>query len=142
MNQYVSNLIAGSASIILALGLVHLLYTFRGSKLLPRDSALQARMTMVSPFITRETTIWRCWIGFNASHSAGAILFGAIYGYLSLVHSNFLLQSNFLLGLGLLVLINYAFLGWRYWFSVPHRSIILATSLYAAGLLLLGFNSK
>ena len=112
-------LIAGSAAIIMLLGLIHLLYTFYGPKLLPRDRDLKARMQEVSPVITRETTMWKAWVGFNASHSYGAILFGAVYGYLSLAHSAFLFQSTFLLSLGLLLLGGYAFLGKRYWFSVP-----------------------
>lgn len=34
-------LIAGSAAIIMSLGLIHLLYTFYGPKLLPRDRDLK-----------------------------------------------------------------------------------------------------
>jgi hypothetical protein len=128
-------LIAGGAAIILLLGLVHLLYTFHGSNLLPRDRELQARMQEVSPVITRETTMWKAWVGFNASHSYGAILFGAVYGYLSLAHSAFLFQSTFLLALGLLLLFGYVFLGKRYWFSIPFRGILLATTLYVLALL-------
>ena len=88
--------------------------------------------------ITRETTMWRAWVGFNASHSFGALLFGAIYGYLALAHSAFLLQSWFLLSLGLLALVAYAFLGKRYWFSVPFRGILLATALYVVALVIAG----
>jgi hypothetical protein len=126
--------IAASAAIILALGLIHLLYTFRGQKLHPRDPELRARLEAVSPVITRETTMWKAWIGFNASHSYGAILFGAVYGYLALVHSAFLFQSRFLLLLGLLLLAGYVFLGKRYWFSAPFRGIVLASALYSVGL--------
>ena len=77
-------LIAASAGIIVVLGLLHLVYTFYGPKFLPRDRDLKTRMQEVSPVITRETTVWKAWVGFNASHSYGAILFGAVYGYLSL----------------------------------------------------------
>jgi len=128
-------LVAGSAAIILLLGLAHLLYTFYGPKLLPRDRELKARMQEVSPVITRQTTMWKAWIGFNASHSFGAILFGAVYGYLSLAHSAFLFESKFLLSLGLLLLFGYVFLGKRYWFSIPFRGILLATALYVFALL-------
>jgi hypothetical protein len=96
LSTLASSLIAGSAAIIMLLGLIHLLYTFYGPKLLPRDRDLKARMEEVSPVITRETTMWKAWVGFNASHSYGAILFGAVYGYLSLAHSAFLFQSMFL----------------------------------------------
>jgi hypothetical protein len=92
-------------------------------------------MQEVSPVITRETTMWKAWVGFNASHSYGAILFGAVYGYLSLAQGAFLFQSTFLLSLGLLLLGGYAFLGKRYWFSVPFRGILLATVFYVIALL-------
>ena len=128
------SLITASAIIILALGLVHLLYTFRGNKLHPRDAGLEAAMKAVSPVITRETTLWKAWVGFNASHSFGAILFGAVYGYLAIVHSALLMQSRFLLLLGLALLAGYAFLGQRYWFSVPFRGIVVATALYVSGM--------
>ena len=67
---------------------------------------------------------------------AHAILFGAVYGYLSLAHSAFLFQSTFLLSLGLLLLGGYAFLGKRYWFSVPFRGILLATVFYVIALII------
>jgi len=95
-----SAFIAASAAIILFLGLVHLLYTFRGPNLHPRDPDLTARMMSVSPVISQETTMWRAWVGFNATHSFGLILFGALYGYLAMRHSAFLLHSWFLLVLG------------------------------------------
>lgn len=82
--------------------------------------------------------MWRAWVGFNASHSYGALLFGSVYGYLAFMHSAFLFQSWFLLGLGLLLLLGYAFLGKLYWFSVPFRGILLATTLYAAALVIAG----
>ena len=121
--------------VILFLGLTHLLYTFRGTKLHPRDPQLTAALKEALPVITRQTTMWKAWIGFNASHALGAILFGAVYGYLAVVHGAFLFQSYFLLGLGLLLLVVYAFLGKLYWFSAPFRGIVLALLLYLGGLI-------
>jgi hypothetical protein len=111
------------------------LYTFRGRKLHPRDAVLKAAMKADSPILTRETTMWKAWVGFNASHSYGAILFGAVYIYLALVHAVFLFQSVFLLALGLLLLGGYCVLGKLYWFSVPFRGILLATALYVGGVI-------
>ena len=79
--------------------------------------------------------MWKAWIGFNASHGYGTVLFGLVYGYLALAHSSFLFQSTFLLLLGLLLLVGYAFLGKVYWFSVPFRGIVLSTALYVAALI-------
>jgi hypothetical protein len=129
-------LIAASAAVIFTLGVLHLWYTFRGNKLHPRDPELRVRLEQAPLVLTRQTTMWKAWIGFNASHSYGALLFGAIYGYLALVHSAFLFQSWFLLSLGLLALVAYAFLAKRYWFSVPFRGILLATAFYVIALVL------
>jgi hypothetical protein len=136
MRQLAPYLLAGSAAIVLLLGALHLLYTFRGPKLVPRDAELQERMRVVSPVITRETTMWKAWVGFNASHSFGAILFGLVYGYLALLHPVFLFESVFLLVVGLVLLGGYTFLGVRYWFSVPFRGILLSLILYALALII------
>ena len=136
MNFIAPGLVAASAAILLLLGLAHLLVTFSGSKLLPRDRELQTRMQEVSPVITRQTTMWKAWVGFNASHSCGLILFGAVYGYLALVHAQLLFQSIFLLGLGLLTLLGYVFLSKTFFFRFPLRSVLLATLLYLVALVL------
>lgn len=129
-------LMLASAGIIFALGVIHLVYTFYGNKLTPRDPLLQTRMREVSPVITRQTTLWKCWIGFNASHSMGAIFFGLIYGYLVLMQPEMLFQSAFLLAVGFVLLAGYAILGKRYWFSVPYRGICLSLGCYLAAIVL------
>jgi hypothetical protein len=129
-----SILLAASAGIILLLGTMHLWITFRGNKMYPRDAALEAQLRVVSPVISRETTMWKVWIGFNASHSFGGMLFGLVSGYLALVHGAFLFQSTFLLVVGLLLLSGLLYLGKVYWFRVPFRGIALATALYVAAL--------
>src|ERR1700729_1144741 len=93
-----------SASIVFTLGVVHLVYTFWGSMLIPRDPALQISMSQISPVITKETTMWQCWVGFNASHSMGLMLFGLVFGFLALAHDQILFQSWFLLVVGLAML--------------------------------------
>jgi hypothetical protein len=128
-----SILIAASASIPLVLGIAHLVFTFSGTKLMPRDPALQARMKEVSPVITSQTTMWKFWIGFNASHSFSAILFGSVYGYLALVQPAVLFHSSFLAILGGLFFLAYLIIARKYWFSSPFRYLVVASILYAAG---------
>ena len=128
-------LMVTSAAILLALGTVHLIYTFVGPKLTPRDPTLQTRMSEVSPVITKETTIWRCWIGFNASHSMAAMLFGLMYGYLAIVHSSLLFSSPYLLVLGLLMISGLFVLGKLYWFSAPFRGICFSLACYVASII-------
>ena len=126
------SLMAVSAGILLVLGVIHLVYTFSGPQLTPRDPALQITMSQISPVLTRETTMWKAWVGFNASHSMGAILFSLIYGYLALVHSEILFRSHFLLLVGLAMVGGLLVLGKVYWFSVPFWSICVSFVCYVA----------
>jgi hypothetical protein len=136
MDVIASWLVAASAAVVLLLGVIHLLYTFHGSKLHPRDRDLYARLKEVSPVLTRETTMWKAWVGFNASHSYGAIFFGLVYGYLALAHSAILFQSPFLQCVGLMLLAGYAVLGKLYWFRIPFRAILFSGALYLVALVL------
>jgi len=108
-----------SAGIIGLLGLVHLVLTFWGPKHLPRDRSLIDAMANTAPEITSQTTIWRMWMGFNASHSMGLMLFGLSYSYLALAHSELLFQSIYLQVLGLAMLAGYVVLARRFYFSAP-----------------------
>jgi hypothetical protein len=126
--------VAASAAVIFLLGVMHLWYTFRGHNLHPRDPELTSRMMTVSPVITSETTMWRAWIGFNATHSFGLILFGAPFGYLAMRQSAFLFQSWFLLALGFALLLSYAVVAKLYFFTTPFRGVVLATALYFLGI--------
>lgn len=129
-----SGLVAAGALVLLILGLVHLRFTFSGRKLHPRNAELIPVLQAEPLVITRETTMWKTWIGFNASHSFGGILFGLIYGYLALAADDFFFRSVYLQSVGLLLLGGYLFLGKRYFFSVPFRGIVLAAVLYALGI--------
>ena len=123
-----------SALVLSTLGVLHLVYTFRGPKLTPRDPALQARMAEVPPVITRQTTMWRAWVGFNASHSMGAILFGLIYAFLGNAYPEILFNSPFLLVVGLAMLGGFAVLGKVYWFRIPFRGIVISLACYLASI--------
>jgi hypothetical protein len=135
MYNLAAYLIASSTAITLLIGVLHLLYTFYCSRLSPRDAGLRIRMQEVSPIITRQTTMWKAWVGFNATHSFGLILFGAMYGYLTLMHPEFLLESTFLLLLGLITLLGYLVVAKRYFFRAPFRLILVSSVLYVLALI-------
>ncbi len=126
-------LIAAGAAVLAILGALHLLFTYRGPRLQPRDPAVRAAMEQATLVITRETTVGRAVKGFNASHSLGLITFGVVYGYLALARPQVLADSAFLLALGLGVHLAYVVLARRYFFRVPLRGAALAGLLYAAG---------
>ena len=80
--------------------------------------------------------MWKAWVGFNASHSLGALLFGLVYGYLAVAVPEVLFHSIFLLLLGLGMLVALSLLAWRYWFAIPFRGIALALVCYTGSLIL------
>jgi len=128
-----------SASIICTLGAIHLLYTFSGPNLTPRDPALKIAMTQTALRITKETTMWRCWIGFNASHSIGLILFGLIFGFLAWTQAQLLFRSPFLLAVGLATLVGFVVLSKLYFFRVPLTGVAVSLVCYIASIALSRF---
>ena len=119
-----------SAGVVLMLGIIHLVYTFSGTKLTPRDPALQVSMSLTTPVITKETTMWRCWVGFNVTHSMALILFGLVFGYLALAQARLLFESWFLLATGLATLVALVVLCRMYFFTAPLLGIGIALICY------------
>jgi hypothetical protein len=126
-------LIASSAAIILFFGGLHLAYTFFTDQLTPVEGQLETAMKHVRPRISGGTTMWKVWVGFNISHSMGLMLFGLIYGYMTVYQWEVLHRSYFLSGLGLLVLVGYVVLARVFWFKDPLIGVSVATLLYVAG---------
>jgi hypothetical protein len=125
-----------SASIVFMLGVVHLGYTFWGQNLTPRDPALQVSMSQISPVIANETTMWRCWVGFNATHSLGLILFGLVFGYLAVAHSQLLFRSPFLLVVGLAMIGGVVVLCKVYFFGAPLAGMGVSLACYIGSIAL------
>ena len=121
--------ILGSA-FILILGAIHLIYTLYTNKLYPRRGNLVHEMKRSFPNLTTRTTMWKAWLGFNCSHSAGAMFFGALNMYLAIVHFWFLQSDLFIPGIDLLMSLYYCWLGWKYWFRTPMIGIISMTISY------------
>lgn len=129
-------LVIGS-SIFLVLGNLHLYYTFFSSKFQPRNPAVENEMSSTSPNITKQTTMWRAWIGFNASHSLGAIFFGAVNLVLSLSLFHVFQQSVFLPVIILSTLLFYLFLARNYWFRIPFIGILLANLCFITAFIIM-----
>lgn len=130
-------LIILGGSIFGLLGGIHLAYTFFTDKFLPRDRALVDAMKATSPVLTRQTSMWDAWIGFNASHSLGAILLAAVYILLAAKHMDILVQSKELVALAVAAGIAYLGLAHAYWFRIPFIGIAIATSCFAAAAILI-----
>ncbi len=114
--------IFGTVPFIL-LGAIHILYSVRDvwtpRKLTPYDDSVRVVMEKSTLALTRQTTMWRAWLGFNISHGIGVLFFGVIY--LTLALSDFALISKITLlpYLAVAVSASYFVLSVKYWFHIP-----------------------
>jgi hypothetical protein len=117
--------------IFLLLGILHALYTFldirEPRRLVPQEPSVALAMAESSLRLARGgTTMWRAWVGFNFSHSLGAILFGMLCIGAGLVLGTLVLPALILFVLVLIALL-YVGLSVLYWFRIPTMGIALAT---------------
>ncbi len=129
-------LISVGAAIFGFLGTVHLVYTFFTDKFEAYDSDVTKAMKNTTPILTKDTTMWNAWIGFNASHSLGAIVFGAIYLPMAVSHFHVVRESMWLLHLPVLVGVSYLALAKKYWFKIPFIGILVSTICFSCAALL------
>ena len=123
-------LIAGG-SIFCILGLIHSIYTAADMRnprrLAPMDPAVQQQMASTGVRIARgRTSMWNAWLGFNFSHSLGAILFGSLVIAAGLVVDAPAFPIATLPAL-LMIAVVYFVLAIRFWFSIPIIGTGLAT---------------
>ena len=115
------------ASIFGILGTVHLLYTFFTNKFEAHDSSVTEAMKGTSPILTKETSVWKAWVGFNASHSLGAMLVAAVYIPLTTTYFNIIQQSVWFSLLPVIVGLSYLVLAKKYWFRIPFIGVLIST---------------
>src|SRR5687767_14028808 len=89
------------------LGTIHALVTPRlttdSKGLSPRDPALREAMAKDTLLLTRRTNMWLAWVGFNLSHSLGAVLFGAAVLLVGRSDASFQTQANVFLPFAVVV---------------------------------------
>lgn len=126
------------------LGLAHALATPRApgerKGLSPADRALPAAMAASSLRLTRRTDMWRAWVGFNFSHSLGALLFGGFVMLAGRSQAVFDLEGAVFAPAAALVSGAYLALAVKYWFRTPIAGVALSLLLFvtAWGLFALG----
>lgn len=109
--------------IYVLLGAVHALYTLLDTlaprRIVPSDLALIDAMKANGVRLARGgTDMWNAWVGFNFSHSVGALVFGVVCIYLGVVTEAYVVSAHLML-LPLAVGAIYLALAVRYWFRVP-----------------------
>lgn len=131
--------IAGTLPFIL-LGALHTLYslldTIHPRRIVPRDAELIARMQASALRLTKETDMWRAWLGFNLSHGLGAFVFGLVYLIMAIGHFTVLQTAPLLLIIAPAVALAYLVLSIKYWFRIPILGTGLGFVLFLGGALL------
>lgn len=124
------------ASPYLLLGIAHALATplAPGDRkgLSPRDPQLAESMRATTPRLTRRTDIWLAWVGFNLSHSLGAVAFAAFVLAVGLTPGAFASASSVCVPLAAVVSAAYLVLGIRYWFRTPIIGCALSFACFLA----------
>ena len=110
--------------ILVILGTLHLLYTFFSDKFSSRNKNVIDEMKSSYPNLTKETTMWKAWIGFNASHSSGAMFIGLINFYLALEHFTVFQSDHYFFIFNILTIGFYLWLAKKYWFKIPFIGIL------------------
>jgi hypothetical protein len=123
-------LIIIGASIFGILGIVHLSYTFFTNKFAAYDPAVTKAMMSTSLILTKETTVWDAWIGFNVSHSLGAMLVAAVYIPLAINHLKVIEESLWFTLLSVVIGLCYMALAKRYWFQIPFIGFTASTIFF------------
>ena len=132
-------LIITGSIIFLILGSIHLFYTFFTNRFSSRNQETEQKMKTDAPILTKETTMWNAWIGFNASHSLGAIFFGLVNIIICIQYFEFYNKSKSLLILNIVTLLFYLFLGKNYWFKIPFFGIFVSTLCFIIASILIVF---
>jgi|DEB0MinimDraft_10_1074344.scaffolds.fasta_scaffold35328_2 hypothetical protein len=119
----IETLIVLGAAPFIILGTVHGIYTAvdakRPFRLTPRSQEVREAMQSTALKIHPSTNTWQGWIGFNFSHSLGAVTFGALYVFLAVAEFSVLEENTFLSVVAVLVSGSYLVLAYRYWFIIP-----------------------
>jgi hypothetical protein len=128
-------LIAIAAMIAGLLGAMHLVLLYASPKLRPADELATRMAGSVVP-VSDATDVLRLWIGFNVSHSLGALVFGLTYGYLALAQEGTFFETPYLTVVGAGYLLAMLSASVRYWFNVPTIGLAVATLVYLIGAVL------
>ncbi|MGH8601264.1 MAG: LIC_13387 family protein [Gammaproteobacteria bacterium] len=121
----------------LVLGLLHTAYTiadtYNPRRLIPYKSGVMGLMKESTLALTKETDMWRAWVGFNISHGVGILFFSAIYLYFAIFHIAFLENSSLLLSAAPAIALTYLILSIKYWFRIPIAGSAIGLLCFATG---------
>lgn len=131
--------VAGAVPFVL-LGLAHAIATplqvGQARGLSPTDAGLAKAMSQTPVLLTPRTNMWLAWVGFNLSHSLGAVFFGTAVLLIGRSASSFTAQGGIFGPLAVVVSAAYLVLAIRYWFRTPIVACGVSVVLFVSSWLL------
>jgi len=116
--------------IITVLAGLHLYYTFFTDKFSSRNEKLIEEMKSSYPILTKELTMWKAWVGFNASHSSGGIFIGILNLYFAIQYFTVLQNDNFFYIFNILTIGFYVWVAKKYWFKTPFMGLLMTLTCF------------
>lgn len=123
--------------IVFILGMIHLYYTFFTNKFSSKNVRLVEEMKSSFPVLTKETTMWKAWMGFNASHSSGAVFIGGINFYLAFRYFTVIRFDHLFFLLNILTIGFYLWLAKKYWFKIPFIGLLITMTCFITSYILI-----
>lgn len=125
--------LAGALPFVL-LGIAHALATpltpDESKGLSPRDPEYRQGMAGQTVLLTRRTNLWLAWVGFNLSHSLGAVAFGLAVGLVGRTPETFAANGPAFLPFAIVVSGAYLAIGLRCWFRTPIAGIVVSSACF------------
>lgn len=122
--------------VFLAMGVAHVILMVgdrtRPRYLVPVDDHVRDGMNRTALRLTRQSTMWKAWLGFNLSHSLGLVVFGLTSFLIAVYDFSLLLKLQPVLFLVITVAAIYVFLAIRFWFFGPVVGSAIGLALFVA----------
>jgi len=135
VNEVSRHLFLAGALPFVVLGLLHARGTPRATTdrkgLSPADPALAEAMARGRVLLTKQVDVWSGWVGFNLSHSLGAVAFGAFVLAVGRSADSFAAQAAVCGPLAVAVSGAFLAIGVRYWFRTPIAGCAIAFACFA-----------
>jgi hypothetical protein len=122
------------------MGTGHMLLTLRDvwkpRAFTPTDESVRLAMQGAQLRFNRRLNLWEAWLGFNLSHSMGAMMFGGALLFAAQFHLDAFLESTVLQTVAVLIPILYLVVGIRFWFWGPVLGVSVVLLCILGALLL------
>ena len=119
------------------MGLTHMYGTLFSNKIQPRNKSLIDEMKTSTLLLTDKLSMWKSWIGFNATHSLGAAFIGIVNFYLAIKYFVFLMSDQLLLLITIAAVGFYVWVANKYWFKVAFVLLLFALLCFITSYILI-----